>query len=493
MQIIPVFSGRTQKESESLTDCQDYFSENVENGSFAIADGASQSFYPSIWAELLVKRFCQNPVIDQENWRDWLKPVQQLWLKEVEERVRQAKAENRPTWIEGQNGLNAQRSATSTFIGLHFTQEEAKVCIIGDSCLFVLENNQVKTHLLKSSADFNDRPEYFASYVKDNHFQPTSFTISLEKKTSETMQEVYFILATDALSEYIFRCLENNIDIFQPLLQISSQSDFKAFVASARSSNLVRMKNDDVGLMVLNLIGDTKHMGKLPKELGTQFKLYQEIQSNSKPEISQLTNNREEHSEKENLIPFIAKKVLSPFKRQESSSHSNSKKPAQSDIRNLAAKEIQSLKQQRAILGILVFLLSFFTLINTINRSKIDENDLNDVKTLPEGEKIYQNQELGKILMPSLSREVTVFILDEGENWIRFQIDVYAWESEISPCLGCSEREIEIKSKATLRILPGQNFNDVLGQLAEETKFEKIGRSSKANWYKIKFVGYAKK
>ena len=67
-----VFRGKTPKENENPTDCQDYLDANEANSCFAIADGASQSFYPSIWAELLVDNFCQNPEIDRTTGRHGL-------------------------------------------------------------------------------------------------------------------------------------------------------------------------------------------------------------------------------------------------------------------------------------------------------------------------------------------------------------------------------------------------------------------------------------
>ena len=118
MSISLIFHGRTQKEKENLSDCQDYLETNTEKNCFAIADGASQSFYPSIWAELLVKHFCQDPNINQNNWNDWLQPIQEKWFQEVEQRVIKAKDENRPIWVTSQNRFNFREPATSTFIGL---------------------------------------------------------------------------------------------------------------------------------------------------------------------------------------------------------------------------------------------------------------------------------------------------------------------------------------------------------------------------------------
>lgn len=256
MRIIPIFSGRTHKENESITDCQDYFQANEAKSCFAIADGASQSFYPSIWAELLVGNFCQNPEINQEKWNEWLLPIQKKWISEVEERVRKARKENRPIWVTNQNRLSFSEPATSTFIGLQFIENQVLVSIVGDSCLFILKETElkenyliVKTYLLENSSDFNDRPEYFASYANHNKFLPSFFNIPLDRKKSPEC--LYFIVATDALSEYIFKCVEHEKIIFKTLLSISSQGKFENFVAQARNSGNIKMKNDDVALMIL--------------------------------------------------------------------------------------------------------------------------------------------------------------------------------------------------------------------------------------------------
>lgn len=146
MQIIRSVQFRTQKKDESISDCQDACC--ALGSCFAVADGASQSLYPNIWADGLVKHFCKNPGISQENWQDWLFPIQEEWLLNVSERIANARKSNKASWITSQNRFNSFEPATSTFIGLKFIEEENQVdvCIVGDSCLFLLEDGQlVKT------------------------------------------------------------------------------------------------------------------------------------------------------------------------------------------------------------------------------------------------------------------------------------------------------------------------------------------------------------
>jgi len=45
------------KTAEKYTDCYDRFGINTKTGRFAVSDGVSKSFFPGIWAELLIDSF----------------------------------------------------------------------------------------------------------------------------------------------------------------------------------------------------------------------------------------------------------------------------------------------------------------------------------------------------------------------------------------------------------------------------------------------------
>ena len=124
----------THKKAESLDDCQDAIRVNEADSRYAVADGATRSFLPKQWAELLVERFCEMPnlSLSEENWKEWLIPIQEAWYKQVEERVK----------VGGQfyltNPFNAREPAVSTFVGLEVekTKREWRAVVVGDSCLF---------------------------------------------------------------------------------------------------------------------------------------------------------------------------------------------------------------------------------------------------------------------------------------------------------------------------------------------------------------------
>jgi hypothetical protein len=548
MSIKLIFSGRTHKENESINDCQDYFQANHENNCFAIADGASQSFYPSIWAELLVNHFCKNPNINKGNWEDWLQPIQEEWLVEVEQRVIKAKNENSPVWVTNQNRFSFREPATSTFIGVQFIGDKVKGSIIGDSCLFIVEGDQlskkyqlIQTFLLKESKDFNDCPGYFASYNKDNNFISDNFQISLNQKKSQ--KDIYFILATDALSEYIFKCTENENNIFETLLNISSSGNtFENFVASARNSDSIKMKNDDVTLLILSIPqrsidksslqlrdeieGNTKVFPDLSnEEYGKGNKSFSQftdkVEGNTK--VSPASSNKQSSKETQNSSNVIFRQLISAVQFPNLTQKSIPKVPIISSYDELVSinKDLRNentiLKYQRLVLGICLFGISllFGILINgkQENITKLEQpanTNSNQAKTkatlvhtekskfitLEQGIIIYKDKELTQVLIDSVSSQYTVPIVEEVDNWIKVKMPIYIHKTLITDsCISCKSDEIETITPDTnivinLRLSPSKN-GILFAQLKDKSKFKKL--EVKSGWYKFEFVGYIKK
>jgi len=162
--------------------------------------------------------------------------------------------------------------------------------------------------------------------------------------------DLHFILATDALSEYIFKSFEQGKDIFRILLSISSQAEFEDFVAEARGAMDLKMKNDDVTLVILKVpnhggLNDDSFPPFVPN-----FQKYKDIkdsQSLSKP-----------NGERENI----------------------SKIDLESDrltIKKLTS-ENKALKRQRFILGSLLILTIFLFFYTIKSLDKTDETKSTD-------------------------------------------------------------------------------------------------------------------
>ncbi|TRT74395.1 MAG: protein phosphatase 2C family protein [Microcystis flos-aquae Ma_QC_C_20070823_S18] len=533
--VIRRFSDRTHKEMETISGCQDNFSYNEAKNCFAIADGATQSFYSSIWSKLLVDYFCENPQIDKNNWQEWLELIQQKWLEEVRAELEKAKSGNNFAWIEIYNGLERSKSATSTFIGLQFIENQAKISIVGDSCLFIFQGNQlIQTYLLKKSTNFNDRPGYFGSRSKNNDDYEPEF-LDIELKYKQHSDKLYFVLATDALAEYIFKYTEQQRDILTTLLTINSEQEFENFVKSARHNGTIKMKNDDVTLMILEV--SDREIVSLP----TQTR--KENQKNT-PIISPLSYETEQPSkEDQNNSLSVEKepKDNTPAENLEDTSgfakissnlqtllkflpslpmtHRNlrgvsSSSPQLREDKPPVIKGIDGIRNLLLVfipLNIFLTILSTATILYFISQTA---NKINSIKTeqssnsnsssqvtkyepkymnLGKGNKIYKDQTFQEIIIPALSDSSQVLILEEGDKWIKFQIDLYANQAILNQCSTCARDEIEIKPKTNLRTLASESERDVFGQLSEPSKFKKLEFDSLPNWSKFTFVGYVKK
>ncbi|MDJ0528831.1 MAG: PP2C family serine/threonine-protein phosphatase [Microcystis sp. M53600_WE12] len=531
--VIRRFSHRTHKEMETISGCQDNFSCNEAKNCFAIADGATQSFYSSIWSKLLVDYFCENPQIDKNNWQEWLELIQQKWLEEVKAELEKAKSGNNFAWIEIYNGLERSKSAISTFIGLQFIENQAKISIVGDSCLFIFQGNQIKTYLLKKSTDFNNQPEYFGSRSKNNDHEPKFLDIELKYK--QHSDKLYFVLATDALAEYIFKYTEQQRDILTTLLTINSEQEFENFVKSARHNGTIKMKNDDVTLMILEV--SDGEIVSLPTQTRKENQKNPPIILPSSNENKQHFNEDKNNSSKveeepkdntpaENLevtsgfakIRFNLQTLLK-FLPSLPMTHRNSRGVSSSSpqLREDKPPVIKGIDGIRNLLLVFIPLNIFLTILSTATILYFisqTANKINSIKTeqssnsnsssqvtkyepkymnLEKGNKIYKDQTFQEIIIPALSDSSQVLILEEGDKWIKFQIDLYANQAILNQCSTCARDEIEIKPKTNLRTLASESERDVFGQLSEPSKFKKLEFDSLPNWSKFTFVGYVKK
>lgn len=531
--VIRRFSHRTHKEMETISGCQDNFSCNEAKNCFAIADGATQSFYSSIWSKLLVDYFCENPQIDKNNWQEWLELIQQKWLEEVKAELEKAKSGNNFAWIEIYNGLERSKSAISTFIGLQFIENQAKISIVGDSCLFIFQGNQIKTYLLKKSTDFNNQPEYFGSRSKNNDHEPKFLDIELKYK--QHSDKLYFVLATDALAEYIFKYTEQQRDILTTLLTINSEQEFENFVKSARHNGTIKMKNDDVTLMILE-VSDGEIVS-----LPTQTR--KENQKNPPIILPSSNENKQPFNEDQNNSSSVEKEPednTADQKLQDTSgfakissnlqtllkflpslpmTHRNSRGVSSSSpqLREDKPPVIKGIDGIRNLLLVFIPLNIFLTILSTATILYFisqTANKINSIKTeqssnsnsssqvtkyepkymnLEKGNKIYKDQTFQEIIIPALSDSSQVLILEEGDKWIKFQIDLYANQAILNQCSTCARNEIEIKPKTNLRTLASESERNVFGQLSEPSKFKKLEFDSLPNWSKFTFVGYVKK
>jgi Protein phosphatase 2C len=161
---------QTPKEGESAEDCQDSIhpvpgANGVRN--CAVADGATQSFFPRLWAQLLTEHFATGTENAFRHWADWLREPQQVWQEKVRERV-----EAVPNDVFASNNLNERKPAAATFVGRRLLDERDdeipwEALVLGDSCLFHLrEGGIVRSYFKTTSDEFSFVTDSAESYAK---------------------------------------------------------------------------------------------------------------------------------------------------------------------------------------------------------------------------------------------------------------------------------------------------------------------------------------
>lgn len=237
----------THKAAETPDDCQDAWALNKSTARYAVADGATRSLFPKQWAELLVNRFCKKNRLSLEkgNWQEWITPLQRDWLKEVTAIVQETKR------FISIDRLSKSEPAAATFIGLEFNKASMawKAGIVGDSCLFQIRNSQlVESYPIKQSEDFDNHPEAFASFEKDNYAKP-------QIVKGKAAPGDLFILATDALAKWIIQHEEAGQlgAALNRLTALKDDAEFARFVEEARETEDIPLVNDDVTLLRISV------------------------------------------------------------------------------------------------------------------------------------------------------------------------------------------------------------------------------------------------
>jgi hypothetical protein len=233
------------REGNRPEEYEDAFAGNPETGRFAVADGASESSFASLWAKLLVDGFAgrrKGPSPD-----GWLTPLRQRWAKEVDHLDLDWFAEEK-----------RQLGAFATFLGLSLKKPGPegsggwKALAVGDCCLFQIGDNRLKAAFpLRRSADFDNRPLLLCSRAVGN--DPADPLSRARKWGGRWKTGDRFFLMTDALAQWFLGRREERRKPWKALVRRLAEPDatvaLTGFVERLRRRGA--LANDDVTLLVV--------------------------------------------------------------------------------------------------------------------------------------------------------------------------------------------------------------------------------------------------
>ncbi len=208
----------------------------------AVADGATESVFAQLWAEILVTGACSRPATPEafiEAFPDW----QATWADALADRAEQL------PWY---GAAKAREGAFATFLGLELRPEGRWQSVAVGDCLLVHLRDATLRRAWPYTApdDFTNRPALLPS--RSGQSGPASDDCRVA--TGIWQSGDTFLLATDAVGAWLLRSeqQEQRSLLTDPTAARTWTADaFRETVGAARAEG--HLRNDDSTLLVLEL------------------------------------------------------------------------------------------------------------------------------------------------------------------------------------------------------------------------------------------------
>jgi protein phosphatase 2C-like protein len=212
-------------------------------GRFAVADGASESSFASLWAKLLVEGFI---AARGRTTLNWLLPLQKRWAEAVDHLE-----------LDWFGEEKREQGAFATFLGLILQKPQGaegrwRAVAVGDCCLFQVRQESVLASFpVQRAADFGNRPPLLCSRAVGGR----DGLAQAKRAVGKWQKGDRFFLMTDALAQWFFQRHEQKRKPWDSLLRRLAEPNptaaMKGYVEQLRSRK--EMTNDDVTLLLIDL------------------------------------------------------------------------------------------------------------------------------------------------------------------------------------------------------------------------------------------------
>lgn len=237
-----IFSGSVPKREGERN--EDQYQIDTESLRFVLSDGASVSYDPATWAELLCRKFLEDPVLDAA----WIADAASSYTRTVDR-------ESLP-WMK-QAAYDQGSFASLLGLSLSLETQKIEITAIGDSNVMIMSDGfVVKTFPIVDVEEFSRSPDLVCTVASENDYL-TEDVISAAKKIFDLKSvvdedNVAILMATDALSSWV---MSADTDIrLDALFAITGQDQFDELVANARNEG--DLKIDDTTMITIRISRD---------------------------------------------------------------------------------------------------------------------------------------------------------------------------------------------------------------------------------------------
>ena len=219
---------------------------------FAVADGATETSFSSIWAKQLVRAYCYGD-FDKLPELEWLSKLRRKWWSIVR---------RRPLPWYAEQKLESGTFAAIVGLTLNSNSADSERCTwhaeaIGDSCLFQRRGSDLITKFpIRASQDFTNSPLLLSSQLAND-----SDVASVASVGGECQRGDDFYLMTDAIAAWFLRAVECGGAPWEIVRDLAGErgrpippdlKGFREWVERTRKEGL--MRNDDVTLYRIEIV-----------------------------------------------------------------------------------------------------------------------------------------------------------------------------------------------------------------------------------------------
>lgn len=220
---------------------EDSYQSSDRRGIYALSDGASISYDSASWARILVRRFAQFPVVDDQ------------WLDGAVADFQRLHNRDSMTWMQQ---AAFDRGSFASLLGVRYAMDTETIHIfaIGDSLAVLCDGNEIKaTFPYQSQDQFDSPPQLLSTNKPKNSFlseaiQNSKLVVDWPLKG---LAAPSLFCVTDALGRWL---LERQNETPSPIILLrkiveGGRKQFTNFVRSERAAK--RMRLDDTTMLAL--------------------------------------------------------------------------------------------------------------------------------------------------------------------------------------------------------------------------------------------------
>jgi hypothetical protein len=241
-----LYKGQVPKEFSYRDAIEDCFDVNEKQCKLVLCDGASESFDSQSWARLLCEHYIKTDINIHSSPQALLSAViNEYNAKHVSEKL---------SWSKQ---AAFERGSFSTFLGVNLlSKSRLHITAIGDTIAVLTDGNErLKSFPYEKAEGFLKRPNLLSTNQRHNDFFEHRNAYRKTWKLEEKLQQM-LICMTDALAEWAFRNEEMGNPVWRDLIKISTYNELMELVKKGRKGELVRMRVDDVSLIVLKIVNE---------------------------------------------------------------------------------------------------------------------------------------------------------------------------------------------------------------------------------------------